>query len=267
MFIVSQKKNDMNIKEVSTLTGLSADMIRFYEKKRLVSPKRKSNGYRDFSIQDVHRLILIKQYNSLGIPLSTILDMLLGTHSSVIKEHVDKMVDHLYQESQNIFMRYVNALTLQSALQTNNSDQKWTIADRPASWYFRNDGIQDETYRKLFQYVTEGIGIPVFHISEESLHKSTYPHDAGILFPYHKPVDLPGGVRINARTVFQYVAQVPNHSVISMEQIHSIIQTAQKHGYHLCGNVWIYQLLSDTCHSDLDTVVLEFGMQETSSEL
>ena len=253
----------MNIKEVSTLTGLSADMIRFYEKKGLVSPQRKPNGYRDYSTHDIHRLILIKQYNSLGIPLSTILAMLQGVHSSAIKEHVDAMVDHLYQESQNIFIRYVNTLTLQSALQTNISENKWAIVERPISWYYRNDGIQDETYRKLFQYVAQGLGIPVFHISYESLQTSTYPQDTGILFPYRKPADLPGGNRINACTAFQYVTQVMNHTQISMEQIHSILQQAREYGYHICGDVWIYQLLTDTSNTDQDTVVLEFALQQS----
>ena len=106
-------------------------------------------------------------------------------------------------------------------------------------------------------------GIPVFHISEESLHQSIYPQDAGILFPYHKPAGLPGGTGINARTAFQYVTQVMNSTKISMEQIHSIMQQAKEGGYHICGDVWIYQLLTDTSNTDQDTIVLEFALQQS----
>lgn len=252
----------MNIKEISTITGLSADMIRFYEKKGLVSPQRKPNGYRDFSTRDIHRLILIKQYNSLGIPLSTILAMLQGKHFPDIKEHVDTMVEHLYQESQNIFVRYVNALMLQSALQTNISDTKWKVTERPVSWYFRNDGVQDDTYQKMFQYVTHGLGIPVFHIADETLYQSVYPQDIGILFPHHKPEDLPGGIMIPSHKAFQFVTQVPNNKQISMEQIRSAMNIGSQNGYQICGDVWIYQVLTDTTDTDQDTVVVEFKIQE-----
>ena len=50
---------------------------------------------------------------------------------------------------------------------------------------------------------------------------------------------------------------------ISMEQIHSILQQAREDGYHICGDVWIYQLLTDTSNTDHDTVVLEFALQQS----
>lgn len=48
----------MNIQEASKQTGISKDMIRFYEKKGLIHPKRSENHYRDYSIHDLHLLIL-----------------------------------------------------------------------------------------------------------------------------------------------------------------------------------------------------------------
>lgn len=47
----------MNIQEASRQTGISKDMIRFYEKKDLIHPKRSENNYRDYSIHDLHLLI------------------------------------------------------------------------------------------------------------------------------------------------------------------------------------------------------------------
>ena len=75
---------------------ISKDMIRFYEKKGLLHPKRLDNGYRDYSLQDVHRIILIKQYNSLGIPLHTIKEMLKG--ETGIKNAFEEQLDTLKQE-------------------------------------------------------------------------------------------------------------------------------------------------------------------------
>ena len=48
-----------------------------------------------------------------------------------------------------------------------------------------------------------------------------------------------------------------------MLQIHSVMQQAKEDGYHICGDVWIYQLLTDTSNTDHDTVVLEFALQQS----
>ena len=88
----------MNIQEASKETGISKDMIRFYEKKGLIHPKRSENNYRDYSIHDLHLLILIKQYNSLGIPLSSIQSMFLNQNYQDATDQFSKQIDQLRQE-------------------------------------------------------------------------------------------------------------------------------------------------------------------------
>ena len=92
----------MNIQEASRQTGISKDMIRFYEKKDLIHPKRSENNYRDYSIHDLHLLILIKQYNSLGIPLSTIQSMFLNQNYQDVTDQLSKQIDQLRQDAEKI---------------------------------------------------------------------------------------------------------------------------------------------------------------------
>lgn len=44
-------------------------MIRHYEKLGLLKPRRNQNRYRDFSTEDLNRIVLIKGYSNLGIEL------------------------------------------------------------------------------------------------------------------------------------------------------------------------------------------------------
>ena len=104
MFIISQ--NIMNIQEASKQTGISKDMIRFYEKKGLIHPKRSENHYRDYSIHDLHLLILIKQYNSLGIPLSTIQSMFLNQNYQEATNQFSKQIDQLRQDAEWAYVKY-----------------------------------------------------------------------------------------------------------------------------------------------------------------
>ncbi|HEM6338741.1 TPA: MerR family transcriptional regulator [Streptococcus suis] len=65
----------MNIKEVSQVTGLSADTIRYYERIGLV-PKieRKSSGVRDFSENDVAILEFIRCFRSAGMSIERLIE-------------------------------------------------------------------------------------------------------------------------------------------------------------------------------------------------
>lgn len=56
----------MNIGTVSEKSGLPAKTIRYYEDIGLISPDRRDNGYRDYSMDDVHRLRFLQRSRSLG---------------------------------------------------------------------------------------------------------------------------------------------------------------------------------------------------------
>lgn len=59
----------MNIGNVSTLTGLPAKTIRYYEDIGLVSPLRDTNGYRAFRDKELHKLAFLGRARSLGFSI------------------------------------------------------------------------------------------------------------------------------------------------------------------------------------------------------
>lgn len=68
----------MTIKEVSKMYNLSLDTLRFYEKKGLIGPvKKTSGGIRDYEEDDLKRIEFIKCMRSAEIPVI------------VLKEYVD----------------------------------------------------------------------------------------------------------------------------------------------------------------------------------
>lgn len=56
----------MNIGDASDKSGLPAKTIRYYEDIGLLRPDRAGNGYRDYSMSDVHRLRFLQRSRSLG---------------------------------------------------------------------------------------------------------------------------------------------------------------------------------------------------------
>ena len=63
----------MTIKEVEKITGLTRSNIRFYEKEKLISPERNaSNGYREYSEEDIKTIEKVAYLRTLGISVEDI---------------------------------------------------------------------------------------------------------------------------------------------------------------------------------------------------
>lgn len=56
----------MNIGIASEQSGLPAKTIRYYEDIGLVRPTRTDNGYRDYSVTDIHKLRFLQRSRGLG---------------------------------------------------------------------------------------------------------------------------------------------------------------------------------------------------------
>lgn len=84
----------MNIKQASAASGLTADTIRFYERRRIVpAPGRRSNGYRDYTERHVAALSLARGLRDLGIPLADIASIVRLAHDGTCPEVRDAMTD------------------------------------------------------------------------------------------------------------------------------------------------------------------------------
>ena len=59
----------MNIGDAASRSSLPAKTIRYYEEIGLIDPARASNGYRDYSGDDIHRLAFLKRARNLGFSI------------------------------------------------------------------------------------------------------------------------------------------------------------------------------------------------------
>jgi len=66
----------MNIGIASEKSGLPSKTIRYYEDIGLLSPARTDNGYRDYSMADVHRLRFLQRSRSLGFSVDECRELL-----------------------------------------------------------------------------------------------------------------------------------------------------------------------------------------------
>ena len=83
----------MTIKEVESRTGMTRANVRFYETEGLITPERGSNGYRNYSEQDVAVLLRIKLLRLLEMPLEEIKHLQTGEEDllSVLDSHIQRL--------------------------------------------------------------------------------------------------------------------------------------------------------------------------------
>lgn len=88
----------MNIKQAEVITGISKRNIRFYEKEKLIFPKRNSeNDYREYSEEDIYRLKMIRMLRMVDMPLNQIRKVLEGELE--LCEAAEKRKEELYQQA------------------------------------------------------------------------------------------------------------------------------------------------------------------------
>ncbi|MBP8005442.1 MAG: MerR family transcriptional regulator [Acinetobacter sp.] len=135
----------MNISELSKLSGLSTPTIRYYEQiKLLPKAKRKANGYREYSENDLKQLFLIQQAQQVGFSLAEIKaflpsnvttwdhDILIGLLESKIKDIED--LEQKLAISKNNLRNMIDAI--------NNKPDEITCeenAQRLLNLYYMND--------------------------------------------------------------------------------------------------------------------------------
>lgn len=89
----------MTIKEIEMLTGMDRGNIRFYEREGLITPKRMTNGYREYTEDDLQVLLRIKLLRSLHISLDEIRGLKDGYKD--LADTLSKQIAKLGQEKQD----------------------------------------------------------------------------------------------------------------------------------------------------------------------
>lgn len=75
----------MKRSEVEKITGLRRKAILYYEEKELISPVIEENNYRNYSEEDLNRLIKISLYRRLGLSISEIKNILDSNNKEIGK--------------------------------------------------------------------------------------------------------------------------------------------------------------------------------------
>ncbi|MGE8643639.1 MerR family transcriptional regulator [Acinetobacter vivianii] len=138
----------MNISELSKRSGLTTPTIRYYEQiKLLPKAKRKSNGYREYSENDLKQLFVIQQAQQVGFSLTEIKAFLPSNVSSwdhdVLIDLLESKIKDIEDLEQKLAMSKQNLRVMITAI--NNKPDEITCAEnaqRLLNLYYSNDNAE-----------------------------------------------------------------------------------------------------------------------------
>ncbi|MCF0108619.1 MAG: MerR family transcriptional regulator [Erysipelotrichaceae bacterium] len=243
----------MNIKQASELTGISRDMIRFYEKKGMIRPERKDNGYRDYTYPEVLRLLTINQYSAMGIRLDTIGDLMDNRDVTMFRDELDEAVKRLEEETDFLKQRLYIATQLQQMFVMLEEGKPYQISSVGPFYYYQRENVDE--YASLSGYRCAQV---VLRIREQEAQKDVMSeYDQGKLFVY--PVDE----RIHheyypKQLMYQTTRMMPQNVDIADYPIRDILQEMNEHGYVIDGDLFMFELMGNSRNEDDEDVVAFF---------
>ncbi|SIQ47676.1 DNA-binding transcriptional regulator, MerR family [Alkalispirochaeta americana] len=181
-------KKEYRIGEICALYRIGPDSLRYYERKGLISPKRRENGYRVYTLDDIWRLNIIKDLRKLDFSVDQIKGYLqkrsIGTTIDLMRQELDliereimplaALRDRLSERIQVLERFSTEAVREEISLQelpdrpvlfledTLSTDQEVDLAFRTLQ------GQDDET---LFLFANNDMGVVV---PEEGLRQGVY---------------------------------------------------------------------------------------------
>ena len=90
----------MTIKEIETLSGMSRANVRYYESEGLLEPRRSSNGYRDYSEDDLTALLRIRLLRSLDFSLEDVRALQRG--ETALSDALERQLAALEQKEESL---------------------------------------------------------------------------------------------------------------------------------------------------------------------
>lgn len=126
----------MTIKEIENITGLARSNIRFYEKEKLISPVRNaSNGYREYSEEDIKIIKKVAYLRTLGISVENI--RRLSNKEVDLYEVIEEQKQNLEQQLsdlENAKIMCERMLSSNAKIDYENLDIEQYVADLNDYW-------------------------------------------------------------------------------------------------------------------------------------
>ena len=248
--------NRMNIKQASEFTGISKDMIRFYEKKGIIHPTLLENGYREYSPHDLLLLVTARQYNCLGMELDKIAGLMRKNDPDCFRAEMSSAVKRLQEEQEWLAQRVNYAHHMENIFRMASEHIDHEEFSHVSFYFYPR--TEFEPFANLYAYNSAR---PVFRIRNENIAQDAYPVEQGMLFTKRVDTDLPFTV-YKPGTIVRFVRVLPPNTDINGSLIHPLIRNLEAENYEVSGDIFVSLIMGDAEHQTNDLASIEIQVQK-----
>ena len=215
----------MKINDASRATGVSRDMIRFYEKQGLVCPARLPNGYRDYSDDDLYLLTVIRYLSNLGVPLRVISKAFESGETDLLVGNLKDEISRLTLLRSQIEVRIAAAKESIACFSLLSSGTPWEVYDAPARYLYSFGSLRYPVYRSGPE---PGDSFAFYYRQRYGVGKTITPQgqaDRGIMLY----CSLPGTERIPPQQCLRVVIVHPSgsHKLLGAQELEAPLRHAR----------------------------------------
>lgn len=225
-------------------------MIRFYEKKGLISPKRYENGYRNYSNRDIFQLVTIRLYSGLGIPLDSIRALMQERNTDLFIEELSEAQDALKEEESLLEQRLELNAYLQSLFAMYKEGVPFKAVESKPFYYYQREDVEEYASLSIYQCAR-----PILRIKRENLSADTYePYDQGKMFLRKVNRTLKCDY-YEKHMYYQVIRFVGQNREVDGTIIHPVLEEMERNGYLVDGDLFLSQIAGYSSLPDQDDMV------------
>ena len=215
----------MKINDASRATGVSRDMIRFYEKQGLVRPARLPNGYRDYSDDDLYLLTVIRYLSNLGVPLKVISKAFESGQTDLLVGNLRDEISRLTLLRSQIEVRIAAARESISCFNMLSSGTPWEVYDAPARYLYSFGSLRYPVYKSVPE---QGDSFAFYYRQRYGVGENVAPRgqaDRGIMLYCSQP----GTERIPPQQCLRVVIVHPSgsHKLLGAQELEAPLRQAR----------------------------------------
>lgn len=248
-----ENRTEYLIGDVARMVGLSRDALRFYEKKGVINARKKENGYRYYSEDDIYKLMYILYHRKMNSSLEDIEELMSGRGSvDYMREHIRQRM----QEEEESLRRHRQAMT-RLKLVERDMDKIEECMDRcslrrfPLAYIMGNCDNLQHGLREWFRLSSNIAGLDMTYFYNVLTYTGKQLNLQGTQLLLYKELEQALGKEFDAgrypmteEKVCIYMVEQSRDTLPGFETIHKMVQWGHRHGIETEGTVYCNDMTS-----------------------
>lgn len=248
-----EKQAEYLIGDVARMVGLSRDALRFYEKKGVINAKKKDNGYRYYSEDDIYKLMYILYHRKMNTSLEDIEGLMSG------KGSVDFMRNHIKQrmaEEEENLRRHQQAITRLKLVERDMAKieeclDQCSLKKFPSAYIMGYCDNLQHGLREWFRLSSTMAGLDMTYFYNVLTHTGGKLNLEGTQLLLYKELNQALGEEFDAQRyplteekVCIYMVKQSRDTLPSFDMIQKMVQWGRRHGIETDGTVYCNDMTS-----------------------